>query len=164
MAYALTVGRASTMRFRCWAPYTLGMSTSVNSEDSVRLSAVVLSGFAPSSSIVPTKELSVLDSFRLTTLDSGVRALERGVGGCVALHPRLVAQMAATSLSSWGFRLPRRPGVGCELRVIEQLLIGWRYTRAGIRWRERYSPAYRRTLSETFEGTTSRAGYVLEYC
>jgi hypothetical protein len=75
-----------------------------------------------------------------------------------AFHPRFVAKMAATSLSSCGFRFPRMPGCGCELRVMEQLFMGWRYTRAGIRCLERYSPAYLSTLSETFEGTTMRAG------
>ena len=33
-----------------------------------------------------------------------------------------------------------------------------------MRCLERYAPAYRNTLSETFEGTAMRAGYVFEYC
>ena len=79
-------------------------------------------------------------------------------------HPRFVAHIAATSLSSWGFRFPVIPGVGCELRVMEQLFNGCRYTSAGIRCLERYAPAYLSTLSETLEGTAIRAGYVFEYC
>jgi hypothetical protein len=52
------------------------------------------------SSIAPTKELLALDSFRFTTLVSGVSSAELEEEVLAGFHPRFVAQMAATSRSS----------------------------------------------------------------
>lgn len=64
----------------------------------------------------------MLDPFSIVR--SAVDRTASGVGA--GFQPRFVAQIAAISLSSCGLRFPVIPGVGCELRVIEQLLSGWR--------------------------------------
>ena len=50
-------------------------------------------------------------------------------------------KQALTNFSSWILRLPRRPTIGCELLVMEQLFTGCKYVKAGIRTLERYLPA-----------------------
>lgn len=77
-----------------------------------------------SASANPTNELSALEEARFTMLELELEPAGFGVGVCEVLHPLLVANIAATNFSSCGLLFPRNPARGCELRVIEQLLMG----------------------------------------
>jgi hypothetical protein len=54
---------------------------------------------------------------------------------------RVVENIAASSFSSCILRFCLTPTRGCEQRVIEQLLTGCKYVKAGIRALDRYRPA-----------------------
>ena len=146
------------IRFRCCAPYIFAalISGSLRWWVSGGLSAGVSIGpsWLPKASSV-VFELCMLSRSWPSSL---LTLLECGNDGA-SVAGRDEEKMAATRRSSCGFRLFFiKPTIGCELRVIEQLLTEWRYVRAGILIFDLYTPPCLRTLSETVVGTTNTAG------